>query len=80
MTNNFLLEHCCLHSSYAMQRGLYESPDIQAAIQQALLQGINPGVLRGIEGGTLHFVTVQRSGDQEYIDHVSTSFNHSIAD
>lgn len=53
-----------------MQRGLYESPDIQAAVQQAIMQGINPGVLRGIEGGTLHFVTVQRSGDQEYIDHV----------
>lgn len=55
-----------------MQRGLYESSDIQAAIQQAIMQG-NPGVLRGVEGGTLHFVAVQRSGDQEYIDHVCTT-------
>lgn len=32
---------------------------------------LNPGVLRGIDGGTYHFITIPRSGDQEFIDHVS---------
>lgn len=27
-------------------------------------------VLRGIEGGSLHFVTIPMSKDQEFIDHV----------
>lgn len=31
---------------------------------------LNTSVLRGIEGGTLHFITVPRSDSQEFIDHV----------
>lgn len=34
------------------------------------LQGVNTSVLRGIEGGTLHFITVPRSENAEFIDHV----------
>lgn len=39
---------------------------------------LNPGVLRGIDGGTYHFITVPRSGDQEFIDHVSQQTCDSI--
>lgn len=38
---------------------------------QGEINKLNPGVLRGIDGGTYHFITIPRSGDQEFIDHVS---------
>lgn len=37
---------------------------------QGEINRLNPSVLRGIETGTLHFITVPRSTDEEYIDHV----------
>lgn len=35
---------------------------------------LQPGtVIRGVDSGTLQFMTVPRSRDQEFIDHVSSS-------
>lgn len=31
---------------------------------------LNSSVLRGIEGSTLHFITIPRNSDSEYIDQV----------
>lgn len=37
---------------------------------QGDINKLGSSVLRGIDGGAYHFITIPRQNDQEYIDHV----------
>lgn len=58
--------------------------EVLEGVDLSQLQGeinkLNPSVLRGIDGGTYHFITIPRSGDTEYIDHVSRHPNIFFAE
>lgn len=59
-----------------VQRNVIENIDIHQQLQNEINR-LNPSVLRGIDGNTLHFITIPKpGGGQEYIDHVCFIYDY----